>query len=156
MQTRDTEQLRMQLRAVGLRATSSRVTVLKAVRSATGPVSHADVVGLVSGDGMDRATVYRNLVDMADAGLLSRRALSDRIWRFEAARAPHAHGDGPHPHFVCTACGDVECLPDDLLPAMPENVPAAVRLGQVEVEVRGVCDDCSATDAPTERQRGPD
>lgn len=138
------DSLRARLRDAGLRATTARLTVYRTVLGAAGPVSHAEVVDALATESLDRATVYRNLVDMADAGLLTRRALSDRIWRFEVAAATHAHGDGPHPHFVCTSCGEVECLPDDLLPDVGDNVPASVRRGQVEVELRGVCDDCAS------------
>ncbi len=59
--------------------------------------------------GFDRATIYRNLIELSDAGLLLRVELGDHVWRFEARRND-ADGPPEHPHFVCVDCGEVSCL----------------------------------------------
>ena len=82
--------------------------------SATGPLTHAEVseaVGPVKG--FDRATIYRNLTELTEAGLVSRVELGDHVWRFELKRAGRSHAKGEdHPHFLCTSCGEVSCLDD--------------------------------------------
>ena len=136
---RELDDLRGALRGRGLRATPSRIAVLGLLRKVGGPLSHAEAVERLEGQGWDRATIYRNLTDLADAGLARRADVGDHVWRFEAVDA--AHADDPHAHFVCTECGVVECLPDLAL-AVGKAAPRAVRQKQVEVQVRGRCDGC--------------
>ncbi len=130
------DDLRAAIRGAGLRATRGRMVVLGTVITADGPVSHAELAEALGG--FDRATVYRNLMDLADAGLL-RRFDVDHVWRFEALSLEP--GDPRHPHFVCTDCGQVECLPVMGF-EVSERVPAAVAARQIDVQMRGVCDDC--------------
>src|SRR5688572_30860026 len=104
------EQARETLRAAGLRSTTSRVAVLQHVAAGGQPVSHADVAEVLVPQGYDKSTLYRCLVELADAGLLSRLDAGDHAWRFEPKDEQHATGE--HPHFVCVDCGQVTCLPD--------------------------------------------
>jgi Fur family ferric uptake transcriptional regulator len=136
----ETDQLRATLHGAGLRATPSRLAVLRLLRASAQPVSHGDVADRLAAEPWDRATIYRNLTDLADAGLARRTDLGDHVWRFEAITAGHAAD--AHPHFVCTACGTVECLPDVELSLRRSRIPRALRARQVEVQVRGVCDSC--------------
>jgi Fur family ferric uptake transcriptional regulator len=133
------DELRAAVRARGLRATPSRLAVLELVRSSEKAVSHADVADRLASQAWDRATIYRNLTDLAEAGLLRRTDVGDHIWRFEAVKDEH---DASHPHFVCTECGDVTCLPDLELAMRRTKAPRALRQRQVEVQVRGLCDTC--------------
>lgn len=110
----DIEAVQARIRGAGLRCTAARIAVLRYLISATGPLTHAEVseaVGPVKG--FDRATIYRNLTELTEAGLVSRVELGDHVWRFELKRAgrPHAKGED-HPHFLCTSCGEVSCLDD--------------------------------------------
>jgi Fur family ferric uptake transcriptional regulator len=136
---RDQDELRAILRRAGLRATPSRIEVLALLRGTGGPVSHAEVADRLRDQPWDRATIYRNLTDLAEAGLARRADVGDHVWRFELVDA--AHPAEAHAHFVCTECGVVACLPDlDL--AVGKAAPRAVRQKQVEVQVRGRCDAC--------------
>lgn len=135
--------LREALHDAGLRATSARIAVLGALRTANVPLSHAEVADLVDDAGCDRATVFRNLVALADAGLARRTDHGDRTWRFEAADGAQEHHETPHPHFLCVECGAVMCV-DGIEIKVPKNarLPRAVRASAVEVQLRGVCDSC--------------
>lgn len=143
--TRDTESLQEELRGAGLRATASRIAVLRMLRAARAPLTHAEVSDALSKDGWDRATLYRNLLDFTKVGLAKRADLGDHVWRFEAISGRH-HDDGDHhPHFVCNACGVVECI-SDLVLTLPRSTsaPRSVRAREVEVQLTGRCDRCSA------------
>src|SRR5688572_31535064 len=83
--------LREELHAAGLRATGPRLAVLRSLYAATGPVSHGDVAASLAGEGWDRATVYRNLMDLTEAGLLKRTDHGDHTWRFERRGKETAH-----------------------------------------------------------------
>jgi Fur family ferric uptake transcriptional regulator len=131
------DELRTSVRAKGLRATPSRLAVLELLRTNDVPMSHGDVADRLSASSWDRATIYRNLTDLAEVGLVRRTDIGDHIWRFEAV-----NGDHEHPHFVCTECGTVECLPEIELAVRRAKAPRAVKQRKVEVHVRGLCDAC--------------
>ena len=134
------DELRGAVRAKGLRATPSRLAVLELLRASDSPMSHGDVADRLASQAWDRATIYRNLTDLAEAGLVRRTDVGDHVWRFEAVGDEH---EGlAHPHFVCTGCGVVECLPEIELAVRRAKAPRAVKQRQVEVHVRGLCDAC--------------
>jgi Fur family ferric uptake transcriptional regulator len=140
------EDIRTAVRSTGLRATPSRLAVLELVRASDAPVSHGDVADRLASQQWDRATIYRNLIDLSEAGLLRRTDVGDHVWRFEASSIGEDH-DTVHPHFVCTECGRVECLREIELASRTGNtrrtkLPRAVKQRQVEVHVRGLCDAC--------------
>ena len=137
--------LRDEIRKTGLRATASRIAVLRELRRAKRPVSHGDVVEMLAGEPWDRATLYRNLIDLANSGMARKVELGDRVWRFDGSKQEHAHDATLHPHFVCTACGSVECLPQvSISRGKQGELPRAIVSKQVEVHVRGLCDTCFA------------
>ena len=129
------------LRQAGLRKTAPRVAVLQFLERAATPLSHADIYqGLVS-LGFDRATIYRNLMDLAEAGLITRTDLGDHVWRFELVRAGQVEHGQSHPHLVCTECNQVSCLPGVKVQL---TLPRAhKRLGTAEVQLKGLCADCA-------------
>ncbi|MBA3821656.1 MAG: transcriptional repressor [Deltaproteobacteria bacterium] len=133
------DELRSAVRESGLRATPSRLAVLELVRASDSPMSHGEVADRLTAQPWDRATIYRNLTDLVEVGLLRRTDVGDHVWRFEAVRDGH---DAAHPHFVCTECGTVECMPDIELAIRRAKAPRAVKQRQVEVHVRGLCDAC--------------
>jgi Fur family transcriptional regulator, ferric uptake regulator len=135
-------ELKQAIRAVGLRSTSPRISVLKALRVAQAPISHAELYEKLQGEGMDRTTVYRNLLDLTDAGLVERTDLGDHVWRFELKRDKGVHRQS-HAHFTCTDCGTVECLDAVDFKVKAPNAPRAVAKRQVDVQLRGLCDDCA-------------
>jgi Fur family ferric uptake transcriptional regulator len=131
--------LRHALRATGLRVTPARLRVLAELSGATTPQSHADVVATLADGPWDRATLYRNLLDLVRAGLARRVDLGDHVWRFEV-QAAH-HDPEAHPHFLCTSCGSSQCLPAIAFDP-PPAAPASLRAHRVEVQIKGVCDAC--------------
>ena len=136
-------QLRTALREAGLRATLSRVAVLQQLMASRSPVSHADVVESLAGSGFDRATLYRNLIDLTEAGMARRTDVGDHVWRFELRNNDNGH-DTDHPHFVCGNCGAVECLPAAAVTIRPvRGGPRALRRKGLSVHVHGVCDACA-------------
>jgi Fur family ferric uptake transcriptional regulator len=132
------------LRAAGLRRTSPRIAVLQRLEAATAPLSHGEIAEKLAAAGYDRVTVYRNLSDLVEVGLVTRTDVGDHVWRFELVR-PRGKSHGiEHPHFLCTDCGDVSCLPDDAVTIVPSrDVPRSVSRRAIEVQVKGRCDACA-------------
>ena len=134
--------LKQALRDAGLRATSARAAVLRCLLEANSPLSHAEVCERLSALGYDRATLYRNLMDLTEVGLAARTDVGDHLWRFELA-GRRDHDELAHPHFVCSQCGDVSCLPEDTVDVKAvQGVPRSVRKREVEIKIRGVCNAC--------------
>jgi Fur family ferric uptake transcriptional regulator len=155
---------RARLREAGLRCTAARMSVLQHLMDDSAPKTHAEVSEALADRGFDRATIYRNLTELTESGILSRVELGDHVWRFEL-RHGHRHGE-VHPHFLCTSCGEVSCLDDVSVAITPkpddgsagnERGPSKDRgpskkshasrsrssIGKVtEVLLKGRCDNC--------------
>jgi len=135
---------RAALRAAKLRSTTSRVAVLQHLSTAQQPLSHSEVAEVLVPTGFDKSTLYRCLVELADAGLLSRLDAGDHSWRFELRRGG-GHTGGEHPHFVCTDCGTVTCLPDVEVKIAHAKGTKASGLGDVtEIFLKGKCPECTS------------
>jgi len=133
--------LREDLRASGLRATPARVAVLGVLRAASGPLSHGEIVRILGTETWNRATLYRNLIDLERAGLARRTQLGEPVWRFEDTSGDH--GVRSHPHFVCTTCSKVVCLPElEIAPRAATDCQRAIGQRRFEIQLRGVCDSC--------------
>jgi len=138
-------EIRAKIRASGLRSTAPRVAVLQYLQTATTPVSHAELFEVLADQGFDRATIYRNLVDLTEIGLLSRTDVGDHVWRFELKRENQRGHQTEHPHFMCTDCGEVECLPGVNIRISPTpGTPKSLTTKQVGVQLQGLCDRCAA------------
>src|SRR5262249_41649272 len=134
---------RTRIRSAGLRSTPARVAVLQSLEQREGPATHADLAAELVPQGFDKATVYRNLIDLTDAGMLSRSELGDHVWRSEPRRKPAAHTD-EHPHFLFLDCGEVSCLSDVDISISSTPGKKRVAFGKVtEVLLKGHCDRCS-------------
>jgi Fur family transcriptional regulator, ferric uptake regulator len=141
--TADEGELRARIREAGLRCTAARLCVLVELRRSAAPQTHAEISSTLAPLGFDRATVYRNLIELSEAGLLSRIDFGDHVWRFEL-RAYGAQEAEEHPHFVCTHCGEVSCLVGVEVNIKP--APGAKRspVGEVtEVLLKGRCSRCA-------------
>ena len=140
------EAMRARIREAGLRVTAPRVAVLRQLLAASSPVTHAALSEALAPAGWDRATLYRNLIDLTDAGILQRADVGDHVWRFEvrAGNASGAHAEAQHPHFVCGDCGDVVCLPIEAVHVSGgRGLPKSLGTGVVEIQVKGLCDRCA-------------
>ena len=118
----------------------ARVHVLERLHTATTPLSHAELAAELAPQGFDKATIYRNLVELAEVGILNRVELGDHVWRFEL-KQPAGEHTAEHPHFVCVDCGEVSCLP-----GVSVNVSTGTNqshIGEVtQVLLKGRCDRC--------------
>lgn len=133
------------LRSAGLRSTAPRLAVLEYFHAHGGPNSHAELFEAVGDKGFDRATIYRVLMSLADANILSRTDLGDHVWRFELKKGVGgAEHTEEHPHFVCVDCGEVSCLPG-LSIKLDGNTkaPKSVSKNKVAVQLKGRCDNCT-------------
>ena len=137
------DKVRERLRVAGLRCTAARLWVMQHLVDAHSQLTHAQVADSLEPSGFDRATIYRNLIELTEAGLLSRIELGDHVWRFEVRRVGAA-ASLDHPHFVCVQCGDVACLPTLSVNVKPAPGTKKSPIGEItEVLLKGRCEQCT-------------
>ena len=121
----------------GLRTTAARIAVIHWLQRAKSPATHADIAADLVPLGFDKATVLRNLTDLVEAGLVTRRELGDHVWRFELRDLSHPDGC-QHAHFICVDCGSVTCLRKVELPK--SALKSVTEIGRMtEILIRGHC-----------------
>lgn len=137
------------LRAAGLRRTPVRSGVLRVLAAGGGqPMGAAQVLERLPAD-TDAVTVYRTLNTFTAKRLVHRVRGEDRTWRYALGGGPSTGAASAqrheHPHFVCEACGTVECLEGS---AIPRNFVRSLGVGArydvhyPEVVLHGVCPKC--------------
>jgi Fur family transcriptional regulator, ferric uptake regulator len=136
-------ELKDRVRKTGLRSTGARISVLRIMEEAETPLTHQEVSAKLEGAGYDHATIYRNLTDLTEVGLLSRSDLGDHVWRFELRRGDADH-KSQHPHFVCIDCGGVSCLSGEAISINKAagGAPRALKRRGVVIQIQGRCDKC--------------
>ncbi|HEX3707630.1 MAG TPA: Fur family transcriptional regulator [Mycobacteriales bacterium] len=143
------------LRAAGQRVTKPRVAVLASVLAADGDhLSAEEILSQVAArsDGAHRATVYRTLDGLADAGVLLHVHLDRGLTAYHlvdphaGSAADHDHEHPAHLHAQCVSCGRVVDLPSDVLGDTADRVRRAsgFALDASHVALSGRCADCAA------------
>jgi Fur family ferric uptake transcriptional regulator len=121
----------------GLRTTAARLAVIHWLKKARSPATHAEIAADLVPVGFDKATVLRNLTDLVEAGLVTRKELGDHVWRFELRDESHPVGC-EHAHFICVDCGRVTCLHKFDFPK--SALKSVTEVGNVtEILIRGHC-----------------
>jgi Fur family ferric uptake transcriptional regulator len=138
------DKFREYLATRGKRLTRERETIVNAVFSSH---EHFDSDQLVSrlanrtdGQRVSRATVYRTLDWMVEAGLLRRVARSHNREVYE-----HDYGYPQHDHLICSKCGQLIEFENAPLARILDDVATGhgFRMVGHRLEVYGLCADCS-------------
>jgi Fur family transcriptional regulator, ferric uptake regulator len=134
------------LRKSGLRRTPVRVGVMEVLTRSGRPMSVPQILGKLRGS-VDTVTVYRTLNTFARKKLVHRVRGEDRSWLYAASDVIDARPQHLHPHFVCDACGKVECLggaqiPRSLVASL--GVSPGYDVSYPEVVLHGTCPRCHA------------
>jgi Fur family ferric uptake transcriptional regulator len=134
--------LAAQLRAASVKVTRPRLRVLACLSRAASALTHGELEERLAegeGGGLDRVTLYRVLDSLLECGLAERTLDARGVYRFllSSIRAAHA----AHAHFHCQRCGGITCLEQMVAPVA--TLPTGFVARQVEIEVRGLCVNCS-------------
>ena len=110
--------------------------------------NHFDADGLIddlkrAGLDVSRATVYRTLTKLVDAGLLRRLELGPRMY-YE-----HDYGYPQHEHMQCGECGKMIEFQSPAIEAVIQDVCArhSFQAGGHSLVIRGTCSDCNRASA---------
>jgi Fe2+ or Zn2+ uptake regulation protein len=137
------------LRGAGQRYTARRQQLVELFAGSDRPLAIPEI--LAAGTGLKQSSVYRNLADLEQAGVVRRVMTDEEFGRYELAEDLGGH----HHHLICSRCGrvrDVE-VPGDLEATLDRALDRLARkAGFASVSHRldliGLCQDCAA------RERG--
>src|SRR5438445_12497126 len=99
----DTEAIKRSLENGGLRCTPQRFAVMAFLMEQNSHPTAAEIFEAVNrvDPRSSRATTYKNLGDLVQAGLVREVAVEGRAARFDAIGMRHHH-------FICDRCGNVD------------------------------------------------
>jgi len=139
------KEIRDILHAHGLRATAPRLAVISLLQEAGRPLSYTEVLSDLGNVDWDTSTVYRNLVRLCAAGLVTMVGRIDGADRYALVLAQVDHHD--HPHFFCRVCAKVMCLPGSRL-VLPKTAGDGwdEAIKRSTVQFKGVCPECKNKD----------
>ncbi len=131
------------LRQDDQRYTKGRRALVATLRAVGQPVTIPQI--LAASDGLAQSSVYRNLVVLEDAGVVTRIITNDDFARYELAERLTHH----HHHLICSSCGDVtdfslddlaEASLDDALHEIAAQVGFTVETHRLDLV--GTCASC--------------
>ena len=92
----------------------------------------------------DPATIYRNLIKLTDAHITTVVSRVDGVAHYQLVNTDQTpgHEAHQHPHFVCDDCGEIACLPVDLIKSIEVEGPWSLSVKHAQIQLRGECPDC--------------
>lgn len=140
------------LRQVGQRVTKPRVVLLSCIIGAGREHLSAEALLEQVADvepPIHRATVYRTLEGLTNAGLLRHVHLDRGLTAYHLVETPKPTATHRHPqhlHAQCSQCGKVTDLPADVLgdTAIRIRRASGFQLEASHVALSGVCKDCAS------------
>jgi Fur family ferric uptake transcriptional regulator len=137
------------LRPAGTKRSSKRDLIVNVFLRQEGHLSADDLVDLIKHEDqrISRATVYRTLQWMVDAGIARKVDFGEGRFRFE-----HSYRHPRHFHLICKTCNrSYEFLSSDI-EALVEEVAAARGFAarQSVVQIYGTCEACRTGKPPKE------
>jgi len=129
------------LKSKGLLYTQPRELILKEATSTVGHFSADELTELMHKNGINisRATVYRTLASMKEAGILNSVDFGHGHIHYEAKRTKKYHE-----HITCKKCGDICEIQIENLAKVINSAAAKAKFKLVEYAIRvsGVCKNC--------------
>ena len=135
----DAEEIKRSLDGSGLRCTPQRYAVMAFLMEQNRHPTAAEIFEAVNrvDPRSSRATIYNNLRDLVQAGLVREVAAEGRAARFDAKGLRHHH-------FICDRCGEVEDIEWYDVPKPPSGTLDNRVLRECELIFRGLCAKCAS------------
>lgn len=121
----------------GLRVTAPRQAIFDAIHALPGPFTIEELCAVTPAVG--RATVFRTVKLLQEAGTVCRMLLEDGSVRYELSRGGHHH------HLICSECGRIQEFNDPQLDHLIQLDAEAVgfQLDGHSLELYGRCPACA-------------
>ena len=130
--------IKRSLKGGGLRCTPQRYAVMAFLMDCNRHPTAAEIYEAVNrvDPRSSRATIYNNLRDLVQAGLVREVAVEGRAARFDARGMRHHH-------FICDRCGNVEDMKWFSIPSPARGSLGKRVLRECELIFRGLCTKCT-------------
>jgi Fe2+ or Zn2+ uptake regulation protein len=130
------EAMTARLAQSGFRVTGTRREVLRSITDWQGPFTIEELAAALPGVG--RATVYRTVKVLQEAGVVCRMVLEDGSIRYGLSQGDHHH------HLICSACGRITEFTDTEIDAaiVRDAERFQFELAGHSLELYGLCHLC--------------
>jgi Fur family transcriptional regulator, peroxide stress response regulator len=130
--------IKKSLKGGGLRCTPQRYAVMAFLMDCNRHPTAAEIYEAVNrvDPRSSRATIYNNLRDLVQAGLVREVAVEGRAAQFDARGMRHHH-------FICDRCGNVEDIAWSEVPRPGSRALGKRVLRECELIFRGLCTKCA-------------
>ena len=134
----DAAAIKRSLEESGLRCTPQRYAVMAFLMGHSGHPTAPEIFEAVNrlDPRSSKATIYNNLRNLVEAGLVREVAVEGRAARFDAKGTRHHH-------FICDRCGNVEDIEWYDVPRPGSRSLGKRVLRECELIVRGLCTKCA-------------
>src|SRR5512132_2405903 len=136
------------LRPAGSKRSSKRELIVNVFLRQEGHITAEDLVDLIRKEDhrISRATIYRTLQWMVDAGIARKVDFGEGRFRFE-----HSYRQPRHFHLICKSCSrSFEFLSSDIEGSIEEVAAArSFAASQSVVQIYGTCEECRTGRAST-------
>lgn len=139
----DAEAIKRSLDSAGLRCTTQRYAVMAFLMEHNRHPTAVEIFEAVNrvDPRSSKATIYNNLRDLVQAGLVREVAVEGRAARFDIKGMRHHH-------FICDRCGNVEDMEWFDVPKPAPRSLGKRTLRECELIFRGQCMKCVARHSP--------
>jgi len=135
-----TEYLKKMLNSAGLKSTTPRLVVLKALSDLKHPMTAQEMHKKLGKNKIDLVTLYRTLASFEKSQLVKRVNLQKEAVYYE-------FNNDHHHHIVCTDCGTMEdfelCEMDRLTKKIVAQASNFKSLKEHALELFGICNVCA-------------
>ncbi|MGH2463650.1 MAG: Fur family transcriptional regulator [Candidatus Limnocylindria bacterium] len=136
------------LREAGQRVTGRRLAVAAALSASRHQVTAQELWERMRPRhaGLGRATVFRTLEALTEAGLARRLERDGHVYAYVACRPAHHH------HLACRVCGTVEEVGEELVAEISRRARRELgfEIEDARLDFYGVCRQCAADAAAAE------
>jgi len=123
-----------------VKPTAMRILVLKSLLNSRFAMSLSDIEQQF--DQADRTTLYRTLKTFESKKLIHKIDDGTNITKYAVClEGCECNPEDLHIHFHCTNCEETYCLNNISIPTI--ELPKQFTLNQINMVVRGLCDDCN-------------
>jgi len=139
------EKFREYLATQGKRLTHERETIVREIFADHEHFETDEIVGRLTkpqadGTRVSRATIYRTIGHLEDAGLIRKVARTNDREVYE-----HDYGYPQHDHFICQKCNNLIEFRNEQISEILQTIAAnhGFRMTRHRLEVHGICSDCA-------------
>ncbi len=121
----------------GLSRTAIRTKLLEILYIAEEALSSKEIESKLDDD-VDRVTLYRTIKLFEEKKIIHKIVIDDQVTKYKLINSQKGK---EHPHFHCTECDKVLCLPDTPLPSC--KLPDGFSIQAQSTIVEGTCQNCN-------------